>query len=270
MLEVADAPVLRSIPMTTAPPPPRLSGLIIGLVVGLLWLPRLASVFLPSPQAADGALASGKPVEIAGPTLDGGRFDLAEQRGKVVVVDFWATWCKPCIAELPTLQAIYQQYHDRGVQVVSISLDYKRSDLTKFLEASPLPWPQIYFERNEPNHPAARFNVEHIPYVLVIDREGKLVDSDVRGKELHDAILQALGETVSLTWKDHLTEFGSAVVQAPFYSILKAPGWLLVACGTVGACLGVLVQQLLRRAFRLRTPAARLAPTPPPPRSVPS
>jgi hypothetical protein len=147
------------------------------------------------------------------------------------------------------------------VEVVSISLDHERSALTKFLLARPLPWPQVYFDPSESgsfkDHPAFRYDIQAIPCLLVIDREGKLVDRDVRGKEVQDAIVRALGEPVVPTLRERLTELGAPLLQVPIYSLLEAPRWLLLACGMGGAMLGMLVQMGIRRALQVRSGVAK-------------
>jgi len=65
-------------------------------------------------------LLTGEPVKVSGKTVDGKPFDISEYKGKVVIVDFWATWCGPCLAELPNLKKIYQKYHDRGLEIVGV------------------------------------------------------------------------------------------------------------------------------------------------------
>src|SRR5207248_1924165 len=95
----------------------------LGLLVGLILAGYLAERQAPTLDAGEGQPTIGQVIDLAGPTLDGSRFDLAEQRGKVVLVDFWATWCGPCIAELPNVRAVYDQHHGNGFEVVGVSLD---------------------------------------------------------------------------------------------------------------------------------------------------
>ncbi len=68
-------------------------------------------------------LLTGDPVKVSGKTIDGKPFDISQYKGKVVIVDFWATWCGPCLAELPNLKKIYEKYHDRGLEIVGVNLD---------------------------------------------------------------------------------------------------------------------------------------------------
>lgn len=117
--------------------------------------------------------------EISGQLVGGGKFDWNQYRGKVVLLDFWATWCPNCIAEMPELQKIYTKYRDQGVEVVGLSLDNNRKDVTDFLEHKTLPWP-ILFD-GEPtlgqwdNPYAKQFGVMAIPVTMLVDRTGKII-----------------------------------------------------------------------------------------------
>jgi cytochrome c biogenesis protein CcmG, thiol:disulfide interchange protein DsbE len=87
-------------------------------------LTALAFVLLSAPGAADAPLRVGQPAPaLVVPLLDGRTFDLGSERGRVVIVNFWATWCSPCRAEMPRLDSFYKRYHGRGVQLLGISVD---------------------------------------------------------------------------------------------------------------------------------------------------
>jgi thiol-disulfide isomerase/thioredoxin len=140
----------------------------------------------------------GHPMEIAGKQLEGDDFDLSKYKGKVVLVDFWATWCGPCIGELPNVKETYEKYHDRGFEVVGISLDSDRDRLEEFIEKEKLPWP-ILFEGGEEtsgwNHPLARhYGVNAIPMAVLINREGNVVTLSARGKQLGELVSELVGE----------------------------------------------------------------------------
>ncbi len=127
----------------------------------------------------DGALfrltAEGKPApEVSFTAVDGAKVDVSTLKGKVVLLDFWATWCPPCIAKLPELRAIYDRWHGKGLEVIGISLDSDRGALEKFIAKEKMSWPQ-YFDGKGPDNPLARdFGVQSIPSVWIIDQQGRV------------------------------------------------------------------------------------------------
>jgi thiol-disulfide isomerase/thioredoxin len=225
-------------------------GGVVGWFAGLLLAGFLAEKQLAIQAGAQSFLAIGQTVEIAGPTLDGRHYDLAEKRGKVVLVDFWATWCGPCVAELPNLRAVYEKYHAQGLEVVSVSFDFDRAALVKFLEANSTRWPQIFFEEKGQsgfeNPLGLRYGIKAIPSLLVIDREGKLAARDVRGPQVGAAVAEALGEP--LPGSERLKGGGLRLLGWFFQGVLAAPAWLLLVCVFGGAVVGALAEAALRRA----------------------
>jgi thiol-disulfide isomerase/thioredoxin len=144
----------------------------------------------------------GKEAEVAESRRDGQKFDLSEYKGKVVLVDFWATWCGPCIAELPNVIENYEKYHDRGFEVVGISLDVDKEQLDEFLAKKSLSWPTLWSEEiadkigdNPYDHPLAKkYGVDALPSTVLVDQQGKVVALGVSGKRLGDKLAELLGE----------------------------------------------------------------------------
>ncbi len=127
-------------------------------------------------------LAVGAPFPgLEGKGLDGAVVSTSKLKGKVVLVDFWATWCPPCREELPNVLAAYEKYHAKGFEVVAISLDRDEEELKKFIAEKKMPWPQIYAEASEI---AEKFGVESIPTTYLIGADGHIVARDLRGDAL--------------------------------------------------------------------------------------
>ena len=122
----------------------------------------------------------GKPLELAFKAVDGRTVDLAAMKGKVVLIDFWATWCGPCVAELPHVLEAYQKLHDRGFEIVGISLDQEKEALQAFTKKRGMTWPQYFDGEGWGNKYAQEFGITGIPAMWLVDRDGKLVDQEAR------------------------------------------------------------------------------------------
>lgn len=134
----------------------------------------------------------GNEMEITGKTVDGKDFDLKEWQGKVVLVDFWATWCPPCVAEYPNMLAAYKKYHEKGFEIVGISADHQLEDLTSYIKEKEVPWPNMYVDGG---HPAAEYyGVMAYPTMILIGRDGKVLSKNARGEELNRLLEEQFGE----------------------------------------------------------------------------
>ena len=131
--------------------------------------------------------------EFAGTTIDDQEIKLSDLRGKVVLVDFWATWCGPCVAEMPNIRRVHEKYAEDGdFVVIGISLDKEGKVVQKFVKKKKIPWQQIVAGPAAENPFAQKYHVEGIPATFLIDGQGKVVAKDLRGRALRKEVRKAL------------------------------------------------------------------------------
>ena len=122
----------------------------------------------------------GKPLNIQFTATDGRKVDLSKMKGKVVLIDFWATWCGPCVVELPNVKKAYSKLHPKGFEIVGISLDSSEDKLKKFIKEKDMPWPQYFYVQGWKNKISTRYGIRSIPAMWLVDKEGNLVDKNAR------------------------------------------------------------------------------------------
>ena len=136
----------------------------------------------------------GDKMEIAFTSTAGKEIDVAKMTGKVVLVDFWATWCGPCVAEMPNVIKAYDAYKDKGFEVIGISLDQDKSALEKFTTEKKMPWPQYFDGKGWGNEIAQRFGISSIPATFLVGKDGKIIGSNLRGADLEEKLKEALAK----------------------------------------------------------------------------
>jgi peroxiredoxin len=126
--------------------------------------------------------------------IDGKPVSVANYKGKVVLVDFWATWCGPCVGEMPNVISAYQKYHDKGFEIIGISLDQDKDSLTNFIKEKNMTWQQYFDGQGWQNKLAVKYGINSIPANYLIGKDGKIIDKELRGQALDDAVAKALGQ----------------------------------------------------------------------------
>jgi thiol-disulfide isomerase/thioredoxin len=142
----------------------------------------------------------GNQIEITGELLSGGQVDWESYRGKVVLVDFWATWCGPCRAEVPNILAMYEAYHDKGFEVLGVSLDETPEDAKNYKKEMKLPWDSLFpvseDDRGWKNPLAKFYGIGGIPTAILVDKDGKVVHMNARGENLPAELKRLLGDPI--------------------------------------------------------------------------
>jgi thiol-disulfide isomerase/thioredoxin len=134
----------------------------------------------------------GRPLNLQFTATDGSSVNMSELRGKVVLVDFWASWCPDCIREMPAVRQIYQKYRDRGLTIIGISLDKDEQALANFVARKLIPWPQYFDGKGWENDFATKYGVQAIPEMWLINQRGEVASTDISVEELERKTEQLL------------------------------------------------------------------------------
>ena len=142
------------------------------------------------------SLGPGRPApEISMKDPDGKERKLSSLRGTVVMIDFWASWCRPCRMENPNVVRLYSKYHDKGFEIYSVSLDKNRADWVKAIEQDGLVWENHVSDLNGwTSSGGATYGITSVPSTVLIDREGKIIARNLRGEELARKLGEIFGE----------------------------------------------------------------------------
>ena len=126
----------------------------------------------------------GKTVSLQGQSASGGLIDLAKYRGQVVLIQYWATWCEPCKADMPTLKDLVSRYGESGFNILGVNLDTDAQEMSGYVEEYGLSWPQIHEDGGLDSRPANELGILTLPTMILVDKEGKVVSRNIRVAEI--------------------------------------------------------------------------------------
>lgn len=118
-------------------------------------------------------------------TVDGDTITERNFLGKYVLIDFWASWCKPCLQAIPTLEKIYKEYHPKGLEIVSISVDTNPNDWLDYAETKHFKWYNLWGNGEEMTH---RYGFQYIPYLMLVDKQGKVITTEQSAEKMQEII----------------------------------------------------------------------------------
>jgi thiol-disulfide isomerase/thioredoxin len=132
--------------------------------------------------------------DFTAPTPEGQQITMSKIKGKVTIIDFWASWCKPCRIENPNLVKVYNEYHDKGLEIISVALDRvnKKEFWTKAIQKDQLNWYNVSNLKYWNDPIAKAYNVNSIPATFIIDENGVIIADRLRGADLETKIKELL------------------------------------------------------------------------------
>lgn len=125
---------------------------------------------------------------------NGKMISIRDFRGKYVLVDFWASWCGPCLREMPNVVKLYKEYKGKNFEILGVSLDSKKEAWVAAIKKNNMKWPQVSDLKGWNAEPARLCNVHAVPYTILLDPEGKVIALELRGDELFNKVKEVLNK----------------------------------------------------------------------------
>lgn len=144
-------------------------------------------------KTASATAVGNKAPKFSGPTPEGDTLALEDAMGKITLVDFWASWCKPCRKENPNIVRVYKKYHDQGLNIIGVSLDKSKAKWVEAIKADGLPWNHVSHLKYWRGPIAQKYGIRSIPAAFLLDENGVIVAKDLRGEELEKKVAELLG-----------------------------------------------------------------------------
>lgn len=144
---------------------------------------------MPTPKD----MHSGPAPDIALPNPDGEIVKLSSLKGKIVLIDFWASWCGPCRRENPNVVKLYQKYKDSGFEIYSVSLDKDKTAWTNAIKNDELTWTHVSDLKFWSSEGAKLYGVSSIPHTVLVDKDGNIIARNLRGSQLDDKLKEIFG-----------------------------------------------------------------------------
>lgn len=169
--------------------------IVLALVGAFLTLQWMASR-LQAPNQGSEVSHARQPfaIDLTLPTLQGSIMRLSELRGQVVLLNFWATWCHPCRTEMPSMRALYQDYHDKGLEILAVASDPEGHEIVSaFAQAQALPFPILL---DPDNVFGARLPVQGLPTSYILDKQGRVVKLELGARNWNSAGVRRLFDTL--------------------------------------------------------------------------
>ncbi|MEM6763481.1 MAG: TlpA disulfide reductase family protein [Bacteroidota bacterium] len=158
------------------------------------WNPAFTQMLEKELNAVKSRIVGAEAPEISLPTPEGGLKKLSDFRGQYVMIDFWASWCRPCRMENPKVLNVYNKFKDKGFEILGVSLDRDGTSWKKAIEKDGLVWYHVSDLKYFQSEAALTYGVQAIPYTVLVDPEGKIVATNLRSQRLEQVLRELLGE----------------------------------------------------------------------------